>query len=321
MSDPMRPELPWEPATDFERELEAAFAAGDTGRCYALLMPAQVVMPTTKEAHEGAEQTRWATYADDERTFVMAYTSFEAMQLATSGNLEYGVITRLDELAADWPDPAFGLAINPGLRVAFYFESGMVARLAAPPIELADTPEARFTLVLQKALTRHDAEQLVTDRRVTISGYCQLYWHVEHITSPRVLVESLGLPTERYLDENGSAFVLRWRPLALALYADAYGGETEQSRDLVGGSIVEEPPFRGLGFGPNKSQVIREFKANCAPLPTGAEIWELTDTGERRIAMLDALESGWRLVARAEDLDDRDAPAMRPGRLVSEDER
>lgn len=303
MTGPIRPGLPWQPANDFERELEAAFAAGDTARCYALLMPAQLVMPTTRDAHEGRAQTQWATYADDERTFVMAYTSFEAMALGTSGNLTYGVITRLDELAATWPDPSFGLAINAGLGVAFYFEAGMVARLAAPPIALNDTPEGRFELVLQKVLSATDVEAMITDRATTVSGYCQLYWHVEHISSPRVLVEDLGLPTERYLDEYGATFALRWRPLALCLYADAYGGETAAARDLVGGAIVEEPPFVGLGFGPAPTQVIREFKANRAPLPTGAELWEITDTGERRIALLDRTAEGWRHVARVDDVD------------------
>ena len=304
MTSPLRPDLPWTASSDFERELEEAFAAGDTGRCWGLLMPAQIVMPTTRAAHEGREETRWATYADDERTFVMAYTSFEAMALATSGNLEYGVITQLDELAATWPDPAYGLAINPGLGVSFYFESGMVARLAAPPIELTDTPEGRFELVLQKVLPSGGAEALVEGRGMTVSGYCQLYWHVEHISSPRVLVEALGLPTADYLNADGAAFVLRWRPLALALYANAYGGESPEARDLVGGSIVEEAPFVGLGFGPERTQVIRELKANCAPLPTGAEIWEITDRGERRVALLDRAQDGWRLIARAEEIAD-----------------
>ncbi|WP_153506164.1 SseB family protein [Cumulibacter manganitolerans] len=313
MTGPLRAELPWTAASDFERELQAAFSAGDTARCWGLLMPAQLVMPTTRAAQDGREETRWPTYADDERTFVTAYTSFEAMSLASSGSLVHGAVTRLDELAAAWPDPAFGLAVNPGLGVAFYLESGMVARLAAPPIELLDTPEGRFELVLQKALPRGAAERFVTDRVSTVSGYCQLYWHVEHISSPRVLVESLALPADDYLNEAGAAFVLRWRPLALGLYADAYGGETPRARDLVGGTIVEEPPFTGLGFGPGRGQVIRELKANRAPLPTGAEIWEITDGAERRVALFDGAAGGWRLIARAgEVLDTRaDGPPPR----------
>lgn len=318
MSGPLRPDLPWEASSDFERELEEAFGTQDLGRCFGLLMPAQVVMPVTREAHEGTEPMRWATYTDDERTWIMVYTSFETMTRATSGHAQYGAVTRIDELAADWPDQSYGLAINPGQGVAFYLESGMVARLAAPPIALLDTPDERFGLLLQKVLTPQYAEDMVAERLATVSGYCQLFWHVEHISSPRVLVESLGLPAERYLDETGAAYVLRWRPLALQLYVDAYGGENEQARDLVAGSIIEEPPFRGLGFGPNKTQVIRELKANCAPLPTGAEIWHVTDGDERRIALLDTLEGGWRLVARADELTEPEPPRMRPGTPLGE---
>lgn len=313
MTEPVRPDLPWEATSDFERELEDAFGSGDLGRCFGLLAPAQVVMPVTREAHEGSEPMRWATYTDDERTWVMVYTSFETMTRATSGHAQYGAITRIDELAADWPDPSYGLAINPGQRIAWYLESGMVARLAAPPIAFIDSPEERFSLVFQKVLSSEDAEAMITHRAATVSGYCQLYWHVEHMSSPRVLVEALGLPADRYLDEGGATFVLRWRPLGLALYADAYGGETEQARDLVAGAIVEEPPFKGLGFGPERTQVIRELKANRAPLPAGAEIWELTDGQERRVAMLDTLEGGWRLIGDAEGSTERSAPQMRPG--------
>ncbi|WP_166741717.1 SseB family protein [Cumulibacter soli] len=302
MTGPIRAHLPWQASSEFEQQLTEAFAAADTARCYGLLMPAQFVMPTTQEAFEQKDPARWPTYTDDERTFVVVYTSFEAMAMAASGNLTHGVIVRLDDLAAAWPDPAFGLAINPGLGVAFYFESGMLARLAAPPIELLDTPEGRFDLVLQKVIAPTDVEAMIEARVRTVSGYCQFYWHVEHLSNPGVLIDDLGLPRERYLDEYGATFVLRWRPLALSLYADAYGGQTAAARDLVGGSIVEEPPFVGLGFGPAPTQVIREFKANCAPLPTGAELWEISETGQRRIAMLDLAAGGWRLIARTDEV-------------------
>ncbi|WP_406318562.1 SseB family protein [Streptosporangium sp. NBC_01639] len=290
------------PFSQFEERLWAAFEAGQTALCLSLLRDADFVLPITRAAAQGAERVAWATAADAERTWLLAYTSAETMALATGGVTEHYRIASMVELAAGWPDPRWGLAINPGLPVGFFLESGTVARLAVPTLaqDLALAPEAGVP-VLQKLLRPADIHDLFSGGEPRVSGYCHHALDVSHIATPAVLADALGQPD--LLTDDGGLNLLRWRPAGLGLYRTPYGGVDEARRAAVAGWVVEEPPFVGLGLVSNVDQLIREYKVYGVGLTHGAEIWELTAAGtEHRRAFYHGDLRRWLLVGVRPDV-------------------
>ncbi|GGO77442.1 SseB family protein [Nonomuraea cavernae] len=284
----------WGARSPFEEELEAAHAAGDLARCLSLLREADFALPISAEAAAGLERPAWATVTDDERTWVAAFTSVEAMR-AVTGVTTYRV-TSLAELAAGWPDPHWGLAVNPGLPVAFPLESGTVARLAVPSMaqDLVLDPGSGLPVV-QKLLRPSAIHALLVDGEARVSGYCHHALDVAHIATPSVLAEALGEPD--VVTDDGSVNILRWHAAGPALYRTPYGGVDEDTMAAVAGWVVEEPPFIGLGLVPNVNQVIREYKIDGVGLTHGAVIVELTPEGvERRRAVYDGDAGRWLLV-------------------------
>ncbi|MGV9380201.1 SseB family protein [Nonomuraea sp. NPDC003707] len=287
-----------EPATPFEERLWAAHQDGQDALCLSLLRDADLALPITAAAADGTEAPAWATAADAERTWLLAYTSVEAMRLATGGVATHCRVLSLVELAAGWPDPRWGLAINPGLTAAFMLESGTVARLAVPTLaaDLVLDPGSGVPAV-QKLLSPAAIHDLLTGGEPRVSGYCHHALDVSHIATPVVLADALGQPD--LLTENGSLNILRWRPVDLAGYRTPYGGTDEERRAAVAGWVVEEPPFVGMGLVPNVDQVIREYKVYGVGLPHGAEIWELTSGGtEHRRAIYHGDLGRWLLIGR-----------------------
>ncbi|MEU4326095.1 SseB family protein [Nonomuraea dietziae] len=285
-----------DPSGPFEEQLWAAFEAGRTALCLSMLKDADLAMPTSKAAAEGHERVVWPTADDGERTWMLAYTSIEAM--VGVGFTEYHRVVSMAELAAGWPDPRWGLAVNAGLPVNFLLESGTVARLAVPTLvqDLALAPESGVPVV-QKLLRPSDIDDLLAGGEPRISGYCHHALDVSHIATPAVLADALGQPD--LLTSAGSLNILRWRPVGLDLYRTPYGGTDEEGRDAVAGWVVEEPPFVGLGLVPNVDQLIREYKIYGVGLTHGAEIWELTHQGmEYRRAVYHGDLRRWFLVGR-----------------------
>ena len=288
------------PSGPFEERLWAVFEGGDTALCLSLLKDADFVLPITRAAAEGAEPVAWPTAADGERTWLLAYTSAETMAAATGGVTDHHRVASMVELAAGWPDPRWGLAINPGVRVGFLLEAGTVARLAVPTLvqDLALAPDAGVP-VLQKLLRPGDIHDLLAGGAARVSGYCHHALDVSHIAMPAVLADALGQTD--LLTPAGGLNLLRWRPVGVELYRTPYGGVTEEARDAVAGWVVEEPPFVGMGLVPNPDHIIREYKVHGAGLTHGAQIWELAADGlERRRAVYHGDLRRWLLVGTRE---------------------
>lgn len=288
---------PWQPENDFEAQLFAAVDSGETVTALALLRGAELALPITPAAAAGDEPPAWATAQGPDRTWLVAYTSVAAMTTGTSGAMTHCRVASLPEIAAGWPDQRWGLAVDPGLPCALFLESGTVARLAAPPLateyaERSDPP------VVQKLLGEGDVAAVLGAAPCRVSGYVHLLDEVAHIATPAVLVTALGFRADEpgRLDEAGSVSLLRWPAVGLDLYRSPYGGEDDVAREAVAGWVVEEPPFRGLGFGRDVDEVIREFKLDAVLLPHGAEIWELDIDGvEHRRAVYDGDRDVWLL--------------------------
>jgi hypothetical protein len=283
-------------ANPFERRLGEAFDAGDLAMCLNMLRDSELALPAT-----GGPPYAWPTVTGPDRTWLVAYTSAEAMRVATDGTLSHLRVTSLTELAAGWPDLRWGLAVNPGLPAHFLLESGTVARLAVPSLaqDRIAQPEPGLPVV-QKPLTTADLYTYLADGETRVSGYCHHALDVEHIATPAVLLEALGRPGEGDLmSDEGSVHLLRWRAVGANLYRTPYGGTDEETRDAVAGWVIEEPPFVGMGLVPNVDQLIREYKIDGVRLPHASEIVELTDAGtERRRAIFDGDGGRWLLIHR-----------------------
>ncbi len=291
---------PWSPANPFEEDLLQALTSGDVAAATTLLRGAELALPLTAAAFAGAEPPRWPTATAAGRTWITAYTSLEAMHIGTDNVAEHARISSLPELAAGWPDHTWGLAIDPGLPIQVPLDAAGLARVAAPTLldDRAAEPAAR-TPVLQKVLGRNELYDLLELGQAYVSGYCHQAIDVEHIATPEVLVEALGRKDElaELLTDDGSVLLLRWPAVGLELYPNAVGGTDEAARAAVGGWLIEEPPFVGLGFAPNVDQLIREYKATGAGLPHGAWIAELTDAGQTITrAALDLDQGQWLLL-------------------------
>ena len=290
----------WQPASEFESSLHQALTSDDTAGAAGLLREAELALPLTAAAFAGEAPPNWPTVTAEERTWLVAYTSMEGMRLGTSQAFEHARVSTLPELAAGWPDHSWGLILNPGLPIQVVIEPAMVARIAAPSLleDRAAEPTARMPL-MQKLLRPADIQALLTLRETRVSGYCHQLMDVAHIATPAVLVDALGITDEKayYITAEGAVNMLRWPAVGLELYRSPYGGVDEASCAAVNGWLIEEPPFTGLGYAPNRDQLIREYKIDGVGLPHGAEIWELTHEGvEHRRAVLDADAGQWLLV-------------------------
>jgi len=289
----------WEPTGPFEEQLWAAYQGQDSGACLALLRTTEFALPISAEAAAGREAPRWASAAREDGTWLMAYTSVESMQAGTDGAATHCRIISLVELAAGWPDPQWGLAINPGMPMQILLEPRTIARVAAPPLaqELLMSGDESPPLV-QKLLPPAEMSAIFALRQNRVSGYVHPLADVKHIGSPNVLLDALGRSADErdLIDDDGSVFLLRWPAIGADLYRSPYGGTTELARAAMDGWVVEEPPFVGTGFVPNVDQVIREYKVDGIGLPHRSEVVEVTIEGvETRRAVWDGDRGTWML--------------------------
>ncbi|WP_246149381.1 SseB family protein [Nonomuraea turkmeniaca] len=287
-------------ASPFEEHLMRAHQRGDLSHCLRLLRDADLACPISDAAATGEEPVAWPTVTDAEHTWLIGYTSAEAMRTATRDAVRHYRIVSMVELAAGWPDLRWGLAINPGLDLSFLLESGTVARLAVPTLEqdIAAEPAAG-TPIVQKLLRPRDIQALLDSREPRVSGYCHHAMDVEHIATPVVLARALL--QEEALTSGGAVNILRWPAIGPSLYRTPYGGVDEEGMAAVAGWVIEEPPFVGMGLAPNVDETIREYKIDGLGLPYGAEIVELGADGRERVrARYDGDRRSWVLTEEAE---------------------
>lgn len=291
---------PWKPASPFEERLRGWLVAGDQDAVLSMLLTTELAFPITAAAFAGDETARWSIVTAGERTWIVAYTSADSMQIGTGNAMTHARASTLAELAAGWPDHNWGLAINPGLPVQVLLGPGTVARIVAPPLaEDRRIEVASGTPMVQKLLRPDDILAILELGATCVSGYCHRLADVSHIAMPATLVEALGRHRElaEYVTAEGSAHVLRWPAVDLELYRPTYGGSDSASCAAVDGWLIEEAPFVGLGLAPSTDHVIREYKVSGVGLPHGAGIWELGADGVTRPrAALDADLGQWQVM-------------------------
>ncbi|GAA3926632.1 hypothetical protein GCM10023085_05000 [Actinomadura viridis] len=106
-----------------ESALADARERGDQDAYLALLGRTALYLPSSADpTYEDGTDRQYATAVFGDRTFVLAFTSPEAMDLSLRGQVVHHRRTSLPELLRRWPRPDWHLAVNPGLPSAAYLD-------------------------------------------------------------------------------------------------------------------------------------------------------------------------------------------------------
>jgi hypothetical protein len=138
----------WQPATPIEERLSTARAAGDVPAYLLTLAQADLLLLVP-------EAGGWAVSRIEDRPCLVAFTSAEALT-AITGDVPHRPV-RIRQLAADWPDPAVHLAVDPGLPIEAYLDAATVRDVA----DLAAWPSTPTETALARALDTDDVEAYV----------------------------------------------------------------------------------------------------------------------------------------------------------------
>jgi T3SS (YopN, CesT) and YbjN peptide-binding chaperone 3/SseB protein N-terminal domain len=122
------------PVAELETRLDDAKQRGDQFAYFELLLGADLVLPSTGHAVEDPGLTEFTTAVIEHRRHVLVFTSVQAMtrsQGTPGRRTGTGLYrkTTFGKIAAAWPDPSWGLAVNPGLPSETHLDSLTVARL------------------------------------------------------------------------------------------------------------------------------------------------------------------------------------------------
>ncbi|MFC5750260.1 SseB family protein, partial [Actinomadura rugatobispora] len=127
---------------ELEPRLAEAKQRGDHTTYFELLLSADLVLPASAPAVEDPEAAEFPTTSIGAGTYVVVFTSPQA--LVRSGHRP-GLYRRTSfaRLAGGWPDPAWQLAINPGLPSEVHLDAAAVIRLDATQRALSHQPGAQ----------------------------------------------------------------------------------------------------------------------------------------------------------------------------------
>jgi hypothetical protein len=134
------PHRQWEPANDAERALLRALRDGDQRAYFQTLAGARLYLPGLAAQSRGAAQ-QLATWQRDGQTYVLAFTSVEALEDCVEGDADAYLTTDCAALVRDWPDPSWRLAVDPTLPIGAYLRPDEVRRGAAGELTVPTADE------------------------------------------------------------------------------------------------------------------------------------------------------------------------------------
>jgi hypothetical protein len=143
----------WQPTTAAERALLAAAETGDREGFLTELVAGPLLLPVSPGAAAGRETVAWATGQHDGVTHVLAYTSPAAIAAGLPGQSVAYRVSGLVDLAVDWPDDEWMLAIDAGLPIGI--------RLAADELRALTEPVVEAERPLREAVRRQDPNSLM----------------------------------------------------------------------------------------------------------------------------------------------------------------
>ncbi len=126
----------WAPANALEQELSGAVQQGDQSRYFDLLLGAQLLLPLPLDA-SGQPANGWPIWQYEGRTYVLVFTSAVAMAACLGTDSAPHRTCTLAEVAGDWPDESWWLAVDFGLPIAGYLPAPYLQRMLAERAEHA----------------------------------------------------------------------------------------------------------------------------------------------------------------------------------------
>ncbi|GHJ10629.1 hypothetical protein TPA0907_49960 [Micromonospora humidisoli] len=126
----------WEPATEAETAMRDALHAGDQELYFRILAGTELFLPVSGQALAGAAPMGWGTWTTGGRTHVLAFTSAAAMHACLGSSAGPYRRSRYADLAVEWPNHEWWLAVNPGLPVEGYLPAWFVSQLSRGDVRL-----------------------------------------------------------------------------------------------------------------------------------------------------------------------------------------
>lgn len=120
----------WEPATEVEAAMRDALRVNDQERYFQILAGADLLLPIAAEAVAGRAPVGWGTWTTGGRTHVLAFTSEHTLRTCLGDSVGGSRRVSYLELAKNWPNHDWWLAVNPGLPIEGYLPAWFVAQLA-----------------------------------------------------------------------------------------------------------------------------------------------------------------------------------------------
>ncbi|WP_405102572.1 SseB family protein [Micromonospora sp. NBC_01412] len=155
----------WEPATEAEAAMRDALRANDQELYFRVLARTELLLPVSTQALAGQAPMGWGTWTTGGRTHVLAFTSSAALQACLGGNPAASRRSGYADLAVDWPNHEWWLAVNPGLPIEGYLPAWFVSQLSRGDVRLPGrTMGARARLERAENVARTRATAVVPGR-------------------------------------------------------------------------------------------------------------------------------------------------------------
>jgi hypothetical protein len=141
----------WEPANQLEHQLRDALRDGDQDAYFAQVRAAELFVPLAPEEAEAvladSSAFNWPTATREGRTHVLAYTSAEAGRACLGPTYQHFFRMTLADMARQWPDQEWWLALNSGLPIEGYLPAWFIGQLTAgiAPIPGESSPQDAST--------------------------------------------------------------------------------------------------------------------------------------------------------------------------------
>ncbi|MFF5172744.1 SseB family protein [Micromonospora sp. NPDC000089] len=149
----------WEPATEAETAMRDALRANDQEAYFRVLARTELLLPVSAQVLAGDTPVGWGTWTTGGRTHVLAFTSTAALHACLGATAGPSRRVPFADLATDWPQHEWWLAVNPGLPVEGYLPAWFVSQLSRGDVRLPGrTMGARSRLERAEALARARGE-------------------------------------------------------------------------------------------------------------------------------------------------------------------
>ncbi|MFI7433259.1 SseB family protein [Micromonospora haikouensis] len=160
----------WEPATEAEAAMRDALRANDQELYFRILARTDLLLPVSAEALAGQVPMGWGTWTTGGRTHVLAFTSPAALRACLGGGPAPTRRSAYADLAAEWPNHEWWLAVNPGLPIEGYLPAWFVSQLSRGDVRLPGrTLGARARLDRVESAAKARATAVVPGRDAPVS--------------------------------------------------------------------------------------------------------------------------------------------------------